>query len=53
MARTFRSCSAFTVDEVFGGWTQAQAEHFDDGAIYDRLVAAGQALKARSHARAP
>jgi ABC-type sulfate transport system substrate-binding protein len=27
----------FTVDEIFGGWARAQAEHFADGAIYDRL----------------
>ena len=24
----------------FGGWTKAQKEHFDDGAIYDQILAA-------------
>ena len=27
----------FTVDEVFGGWNQAQAAHFDDGAMFDQI----------------
>jgi sulfate/thiosulfate-binding protein len=29
----------FTVDEVFGGWRQAQARHFDDGGVFDRIYA--------------
>ena len=32
--------NAFTVDEVFGGWLKAQKEHFDDGALYDQILAA-------------
>ena len=24
----------------FGGWTKAQKEHFDDGAIFDQILAA-------------
>lgn len=27
----------FTVDEMFGGWKKAQAEHFNDKGIFDRL----------------
>ncbi len=27
----------FTIDEVFGGWTKAQAEHFNDGGSFDRI----------------
>jgi sulfate transport system substrate-binding protein len=27
----------FTVDEVFGGWKTAQAKHFDDGGVFDRI----------------
>ena len=27
----------FTIDEVFGGWAKAQAEHFDDGGLFDRI----------------
>jgi sulfate/thiosulfate transport system substrate-binding protein len=29
--------SLFTIDEVFGGWKKAQAEHFNDGGIFDRI----------------
>ena len=27
----------FTIDEVFGGWTKAQAAHFNDGGSFDRI----------------
>jgi hypothetical protein len=37
-----KPCNLFTVDELFGGWTKAQKEHFDDGAIYDQILAAAQ-----------
>ena len=30
----------FTIDEVFGGWSKAQKEHFDDGGVYDQILAA-------------
>lgn len=29
--------SLFTIDEVFGGWTKAQATHFGDGGIFDQI----------------
>jgi sulfate transport system substrate-binding protein len=29
----------FTVDEVFGGLKQAQKTHFDDGALFDQIMA--------------
>jgi len=38
----FIGLPTFTVDEVFGGWKQAQAEHFRDGGIYDQITAAGR-----------
>jgi sulfate/thiosulfate transport system substrate-binding protein len=41
-AKDFPKVSTFTIDEAFGGWTKAQKEHFDDGAIYDQILAAGQ-----------
>ncbi|MGA0611134.1 sulfate ABC transporter substrate-binding protein [Caldimonas sp. KR1-144] len=41
-AKDFPKVNTFTIDEVFGGWTQAQKEHFDDGAIYDQILAAGK-----------
>jgi sulfate transport system substrate-binding protein len=40
-AEQFPPMRLFTVDEVFGGWSAAQAEHFNDGGIYDRLFTAG------------
>ena len=39
-AKDFPKVNTFTIDEVFGGWTKAQKEHFDDGAIYDQILAA-------------
>jgi sulfate transport system substrate-binding protein len=39
-AATFPKVSTFTIDEIFGGWSKAQKEHFDDGAIYDQILAA-------------
>lgn len=41
----FIKVPTFTVDEVFGGWTKAQAEHFNDGGLYDQIIAAGRAGK--------
>lgn len=35
----FPRLELFTVDEVFGGWSQAQREHFDDGGIFDEILA--------------
>jgi len=34
----FPTVQMFTVDEVFGGWRQAQATHFDDGGLFDRML---------------
>jgi sulfate/thiosulfate transport system substrate-binding protein len=31
-----------TVDQVFGGWTKAQAEHFADGASFDEIYKPGK-----------
>ncbi len=27
----------FTIDELFGGWTRAQATHFNDGGVFDKI----------------
>jgi len=35
----FRPLPMVTVDAAFGGWTQAQATHFADGGLYDRIRA--------------
>ncbi len=32
----------FTVDEVFGGWKEAQKKHFDDGGIFDSIYSPGK-----------
>ncbi|HEY8518921.1 MAG TPA: sulfate ABC transporter substrate-binding protein [Gammaproteobacteria bacterium] len=29
----------FTIDEVFGGWSEAQSRHFDDGGVFDQIYA--------------
>jgi len=39
-ASRFPKVPTFTVDEMFGGWRKAQAEHFNDGGIYDQITAA-------------
>jgi len=33
----FPPVTTFTIDEVFGGWDQAQAVHFGDGGMFDSL----------------
>ena len=49
-AEQFPPMRLFTVDAVFGGWAQAQAEHFADGGIYDRLFLAAAARAAMTAA---
>lgn len=39
--RHYPELELFTIDEVFGGWAKAQAEHFDDGALFDRIFSEG------------
>jgi len=36
-AANYAPITLFTVDEVFGGWRQAQKRHFDDGGEFDRI----------------
>jgi sulfate/thiosulfate-binding protein len=36
-AATFPTIAMVTVDDVFGGWTKAQAVHFADGGIFDKI----------------
>jgi sulfate transport system substrate-binding protein len=37
-ASTFNlKVNLFTIDELFGGWTKAQATHFNDGGVFDRI----------------
>jgi sulfate/thiosulfate-binding protein len=39
-AASFPPIRRFTVDQVFGGWHQAQATHFADGAVFDQIYVA-------------
>ena len=41
-AKQFPKVNNFTVDEVFGGWAQAQKQHFNDGATYDQVIVAAK-----------
>jgi sulfate/thiosulfate-binding protein len=38
-AGDFPALTLWTVDDVFGGWSQAQKTHFADGGVFDRIVA--------------
>jgi sulfate transport system substrate-binding protein len=42
-AKVFPKVQTFTVDEVFGGWTKAQKDFFNDGGIYDQVIANAKA----------
>lgn len=33
----FPEIELFTIDELFGGWQEAQKKHFDDGGVFDSL----------------
>ncbi len=33
----FPKINLFTIDEVFGGWSKAQQEHFSDGGVFDQI----------------
>ena len=33
----FAKVELFTIDDVFGGWTKAQKQHFADGGIFDQI----------------
>ncbi|WP_241254671.1 sulfate ABC transporter substrate-binding protein [Brevibacillus sp. SYP-B805] len=36
-ANQFPSLNLFTIDEVFGGWQNAQKVHFADGGVFDQI----------------
>ena len=36
-ASVFPKIDLFTIDNVFGGWTKAQATHFADGGVFDQI----------------
>jgi sulfate transport system substrate-binding protein len=36
-AANFAKVDLFTIDDVFGGWTKAQKEHFAEGGVFDQI----------------
>ncbi len=34
---SFAKVDLFTIDDVFGGWTKAQKQHFGEGGIFDQI----------------
>lgn len=36
-ADVFKKVNLITIDDVFGGWTKAQATHFNDGGVFDQI----------------
>jgi sulfate/thiosulfate-binding protein len=41
----FPKIKLVTIDDVFGGWTKAQNEHFAEGAVFDQIYKPGQATR--------
>ena len=39
---TFPTLTLFTLDEVAGSWAAAQAKHFDEGGVFDRIYQPGR-----------
>ena len=39
----FPQIKLVTIDQVFGGWTRAHADHFADGAVFDQIYRPGAA----------
>ncbi|MMZ55767.1 Sulfate-binding protein precursor [compost metagenome] len=35
--KQFPKINTFTIDELFGGWEQAQKTHFSDGGVFDQI----------------
>jgi sulfate transport system substrate-binding protein len=40
-SQRFPQINLVTIDKVFGGWSQAQRKHFDDGGLFDRIYQPG------------
>jgi sulfate transport system substrate-binding protein len=41
-ADQFPTINLFTIDELFGGWQEAQKKHFDDGGTFDQIYQPGR-----------
>ena len=36
-SKNFPKVNLFTIDDLFGGWSEAQATHFNDGGVFDQI----------------
>ena len=36
-SKNFPKVNLFTIDDLFGGWSKAQATHFNDGGVFDQI----------------
>jgi sulfate transport system substrate-binding protein len=36
-SKQFPKVNLFKLDELFGSWAKAQAEHFNDGGVFDQI----------------
>ena len=41
-AKNFPAITLYSIDDVFGGWTKAQATHFADGGVFDQIYKPGR-----------
>jgi sulfate transport system substrate-binding protein len=41
-AKDFPDIKLYTIDDLFGGWTKAQATHFADGGVFDQIYKPGK-----------
>jgi sulfate/thiosulfate transport system substrate-binding protein len=41
-AQQFQQLGLFTIEEVFGGWQNAQTMHFGDGGVFDQIYQPGR-----------
>ncbi|MDR3528763.1 MAG: sulfate ABC transporter substrate-binding protein [Rhizomicrobium sp.] len=41
-AKNFPAITLYNIEDVFGGWTKAQATHFADGGVFDQIYKPGQ-----------
>lgn len=39
--RQFAQIELFSIDDVFGGWAEAQRKHFNDGGVFDQIYQPG------------
>jgi sulfate/thiosulfate transport system substrate-binding protein len=40
--KQFADLELFQIDDVFGGWAEAQKKHFDDGGLFDQIYQPGK-----------